>query len=153
MNAVLQTAIIAAVALAAAGGTWAIKGTPVRTTFCDPATLKPDEICLSMIPEGTEVVWVDARPRKEWEKNGVTGSALWNLDPGEDMQVFEAEVAARVSANPRVIVYCGDEQCGISRQVAQRIRALDLGAEVYVLRGGWRALNEAGRVKDSNPKP
>lgn len=153
MNAVLQTAAIAVVALAAAGGTWAIKGAPVRTVFCDPATLKPDEICLDMVPEGTEIVWVDARSRMDWEKNGVPGSTLWNLDPHEDMQAFEAEVAARVSANPRVIVYCSDEQCGTSRQVAQRIRDLDLGAEVYVLRGGWRALSEAGRVKGSSPKP
>ena len=153
MNAVAQTMVIAGIALAAAGGTWAIKGPPVRKVMCDPATLKPDEICLQMIPEGEEVVWVDARPRADWVKNGVAGSVLWNLDPHEDMQAFEAEVAARVSANPRVIVYCSDEQCGISRQVAQRIRDLDLGAEVYVLRGGWRSLSEAGRVKGSNPKP
>jgi rhodanese-related sulfurtransferase len=153
MNVFLQTAVIGVVALAAAGGTWAIRGNPVRATICDPATLKPDEICLSMIPEGEPIVWVDARARKDWEKNGISGSALWNLDPAEDMQAFEAEVAARVSAVPRVVVYCGDEQCGISRQVAQRIRALDLGAEVYVLRGGWRALHEAGKVKDSSPKP
>lgn len=153
MNAVCQTIIVAGIALAAAGGTWAVKGPPVRKTVCDPATLKPDEICLQMIPAGEEVVWVDARSRADWMKNGVAGSMLWNLDPHEDMQAFEAEAAARVSANPRVIVYCSDEQCGISRQVAQRIRGLDLGAEVYVLRGGWRALSEAGRVKDSNPKP
>jgi rhodanese-related sulfurtransferase len=96
---------------------------------------------------------VDARKRSDWEKNGMPGSLLWNLDPAEDMQAFEAEVAVRVADNPRVIVYCGDENCGVSRQVADRIRALGLGAEVSVLRGGWRALSEAGRVKDSNPKP
>jgi rhodanese-related sulfurtransferase len=71
---------------------------------------------------------------------------LWNLDPGEDMQAFEAELAPRIAATPRVIVYCSDEACGVSRQVAERIRALGLGAEVSVLHGGWRALYEAGRV-------
>jgi rhodanese-related sulfurtransferase len=99
------------------------------------------------------VVWVDARPRSDWEKNSVPGSILWNLDPSEDMQAFEAEAAMKIAANPRVIVFCSDENCGVSRQVADRIRALDLGAQVSVLRGGWRALSEAGRVKGSSPRP
>jgi rhodanese-related sulfurtransferase len=148
-----QLAVIATISLAAAGGTYLVKGPPKRLLHCDPASLKADEVCLQTIPSGSNVVWVDARKRSDWEKNGVTGSLLWNLDPAEDMQAFEAEVAARIAETPRVIVYCGDENCGVSRQVADRIRALDLGAEVSVLRGGWRALSEAGRVKDSSPTP
>lgn len=153
MKSVAQLAVISAMALAAAGGTWLIKGPPVRRLVCDPATLKADEVCLESIPGGTEVVWVDARKRSDWEKNGVPGSLLWNLDADEDMKAFEAEAVSRIAVTPRVIVYCGDENCGMSRQVAERIRGLDLGAEVSVLRGGWRALNEAGRVKGSNPRP
>ena len=153
MNPPVQLAVIAALSIAGAGVTWLVKGPPVRVIHCDPATLKPDEICLESIPVRADVVWVDARPRADWEKSGVSGSMLWNLDPAEDMQAFEAEAVARIAANPRVIVYCGDENCGVSRQVADRIRALDLGAQISVLRGGWRALSEAGRVKGSNPKP
>lgn len=142
-----QVALIAVLALAAAGGTWWLKGPPSRVFRCDPATLKSDEVCLETIPVGAEVVWVDARPRAAWQQSGVPGSVLWNLDPAEDMQAFEAAAAVRIAVTPRVIVYCGDENCGVSRQVAARIRALDLGAQVSVLRGGWRALHEAGRVK------
>lgn len=153
MNVIVQAAVIGAIATAAAGATWMIKGAPVRTVQCDPASLKPDEICLQQVPSDPEIVWVDARSRKDWEISGVPGSILWNLDPAEDMQAFEAAAAMRIAVNPRVIVYCGDENCGVSRQVAERIRALDLGAEVSVLHGGWRALSEAGRVKGSSPKP
>jgi rhodanese-related sulfurtransferase len=152
MNSLGQLASITAIALAAAGGTGLVKGPPDRLLHCDPATLKPDEVCLESIPADRDVVWVDARPRKDWEKSGVPGSVLWNLDPAEDMQAFEAEVAMKIAMNPHVIVYCGDESCGVSRQIAERIRALDLGAEVFVLHGGWRALSEAGRVRGSNPK-
>jgi rhodanese-related sulfurtransferase len=144
-------AAISAIAMLAAGATWLIKGPPLRVLQCDPATLKPGEICLQQIPENGEIVWVDARSRAEWQKNGMPGSVLWNLDPGEDMQAFEMEVAMRVAFAPRVIIYCGDENCGVSRQVAERVRALGLGAEVSVLHGGWRALNEAGRVRNSSP--
>ena len=153
MNYLVQTVAIAAIAAAAAGTTWLVKGPPVRTLQCDPALLKPDEICLQQVPSAGEIVWVDARPQKDWETSGVPGSILWNLDPAEDMQAFEAAAAMRIAANPRVIVYCGDENCGVSRQVAERIRALDLGAEVSVLHGGWRALSEAGKVKGSSPRP
>ncbi len=151
MNGFGQLAAIVGISLAAAGGTYWIKGPPARTLSCDPATLKPGEVCLQQISPDAKVLWVDARSRKDWEKNGLLGSVLWNLDPGEDMQVFEADVAMRIMETPQVIVYCGDENCGLSHQIADKIRGLQLGADVSVLRGGWRALNEAGRIKDSPP--
>jgi len=147
-----QLAVIAVLSLAAALGTYWLKGPPNRLFRCDPASLKPDEVCLATIPAGAEVLWVDARSRAEWMKNGVPGSLLWNQDVTEDMQAFEAAVAVAIVTTPRVIVYCGDENCGLSRQIATRIRALDLGAQVSVLRGGWRALNEAGRTRTTPVK-
>ena len=151
MNAVGQLVSIGIIALTAAGGTFWIKGPPRRTVLCDPAALKADEICLQQISDRDKVLWVDARHRKDWEKDGLPGSVLWNLDAEENMQAFEADIAMRIMETPRVIVYCGDENCGLSRQVANRIRDLQLGAEVSVLHGGWRALSEAGRIKGSSP--
>lgn len=153
MKALAQLVVLSAAALAAAGATWLVKGPPQRALVCDPASIAPDEICLQQVPSDTAVLWVDARPRAEWAASGLPGSVLWNLDPQEDMGAFEAAVAMRVMETPRVIVYCGDENCGVSRQVAERIRALGLGAEVSVLHGGWRALAEAGRVKGSSQGP
>jgi rhodanese-related sulfurtransferase len=151
MNALAQLAAVCAISFAAAGATYWVKGPPARSFVCDPATLKPDEICLEQIPVDGPILWVDARQRSQWQESGVPGSVLWNLDPAEDPQAFEVEIATRVLETPRVIVYCGDENCGLSREIAQRIRNLDLGAEVSVLKGGWRALNEVGRIKGSNP--
>lgn len=151
MNAFFQLAAIGTISFASAGGTYLIRGAPVRSFVCDPATLKPGEVCLQQIPEDAPVLWVDARSRADWEKSGVPGSVLWNLDPTEDMQAFEAETAMRIMEMPRVIVYCGDENCGISSQVAERIKALGLDAEISVLRGGWRALSDAKRVKIASP--
>lgn len=151
MNAIGQWFVIACVSISAASATYFFKGPPARTFVCDPDTLKPDEVCLEQIPQESSVLWVDARSRKDWETSGVPGSVLWNLDPAEDMQAFEADTAMRIMDAPSVIVYCGDENCGLSRQIAERIRSMQLGAEVWVLRGGWRALMEAGRIKDSSP--
>lgn len=150
-GAFVQLAVIVGISMAAAGVTFLVKGPPVRELVCDEATLKPDEVCIQQIPTDAEILWIDARPRGEWLQNGIKGSLLWNLDPSEDMQEFEMEVVPRILETPRVIVYCDGEDCGISRQVANRIRALDLGAEVSVLRGGWQTLKQAGRITDSSP--
>ena len=127
-----------------AGPIW-IKGPPGRAFVCDPATLKPDEVCLEQIPPDAKILWVDARSRKDWEKSGVPGSVLWNLDPGEDMQAFEAEAAMRIMETPRVVVYCGDENCGLSRQVAERIRAS------ATRRGGLRAARRLACLERGGP--
>ena len=148
MSIGLQLAIIATISLTAASLTYLVKGPPARSHLCDPATRKADEICLSEITNQSDILWVDARSRGAWQKNGLPSSILWNLDPTEDMQAFEADNAEKIATAQKVIIYCGDENCGTSRQVAERIRKLDLGPQVLVLNGGWRALKDAGRVQD-----
>ena len=143
-----QLAIIAIISLAAAGLTYLVKGLPARSHLCDPATRKADEICLSEITDPKGVLWVDARSRAAWQKNALPESILWNLDPAEDMQAFEANNAEKIASAQKVVIYCGDENCGVSRQVAERIRQLDLGPQISVLNGGWRALKVAGMVKE-----
>ena len=153
MNALVQFVAIGTISLTAAGATYLIKGPPQRSFVCDPTTLKPGEICLAQIPTSSPILWVDGRSRAQWQKDGLPGSVLWNLDPTEDIQAFETEVAMRVLETPRVIVYCGDENCGLSHEIAKRINTLDLGAQVSVLKGGWRALKEAGRISDFKSSP
>ncbi|MDX1680038.1 MAG: rhodanese-like domain-containing protein [Akkermansiaceae bacterium] len=151
-NAPLQALTIGALSLVAAAITWAVVDPPEpEKTSCDPATIPDGEICLQSIDDEQGVLWVDARSRKEWERNGLNDSLLWNLDADEDMNAFEREffmtAAPRASDGTlQVVVYCSDKQCGTSKQVAARIRKLDLPMEVRVLHGGWRALKQAGRI-------
>jgi rhodanese-related sulfurtransferase len=153
MRTPAQLAVVIALSLAGAGGTYLIKGAPKRAFVCDPASLKPDEVCLEQLPADQKILWVDARTRSEWKRDGMPGSVLWNQEPGEDAQAFEAEIVPLILETPRVVVYCGNDNCGLSREIAKKIRALELNAEVSVLRGGWQALSDAGKIKGSNPKP
>lgn len=154
MNAVAQFAAVLAISAAAATTMYLIKGPPERRVSCQPAKLKPDEVCLERVINEWQgrVLWVDARSRSDWQRNGMAGAALWNLDSSENMQTFEADVAGRMIDGPRVVVYCNNEDCGTSRQVAERIKALQLGNEVFVLYGGWRALAAAKLTKDLQRK-
>jgi rhodanese-related sulfurtransferase len=150
MNSIVQLLVVAGCSAAAAGGTYLVKGPPVRkmAVVCDPATLKPDEICLAQV--SGNVLWIDARARAEWQRNGLPGSILWNLDPAEDGNAFEEAAMMKILENPRVVVYCSSEACGVSRQVAAKVTALGMASEVKILRGGWDALNGAGLVRDSS---
>jgi rhodanese-related sulfurtransferase len=150
MNSVAQLLVVVGLSAAGAGGTYLVKGAPVRTVavVCDPKTLKPDEVCIDQVTG--PVLWIDARPRADWLKNGLTGSILWNLDPGEDANAFEEAAMLGIAENPRVVIYCSSEACGVSRQIAAKVNALGMATEVKVLRGGWDALNGAGRIKDSS---
>ena len=154
MKALAQLVVLLAIAFTAAGITYWVKGSPDRTVRCDPSNLKPDEVCLERVMGewNGRVLWVDARSRGDWERDGVTGSLLWNLDPTESMQTFESEVAGRMIDGSRVVVYCDNENCGTSRQVAGRINALQLGNDVHVLYGGWRALTAAKLTKGQSSK-
>ncbi len=148
MNAAAQLGIIAVIAVAAAGGTRLVKGPVGKTSIpeCHRSTLGEGEICPADV--AGNVLWIDARSRAEWEKNGVKGSILWNLDPRENANEMEAAAAMLIAGGvDQVIVYCSSEACGTSKQIAERIRALGLGTPVKTLRGGWDAL------KGSNPSP
>jgi len=154
MNTLAQAVMVLTIALAAAAATYLIKGPPERAVRCDASQIKSDEVCLARVMGEWQgrVLWVDARQRGNWQRNGMAGAALWNLDTSENMQTFEADVASRMLDGLRVVVYCDNENCGISRQVAERIKALQLGNQVFVLYGGWRALAIAKLTKDFNAR-
>ncbi len=125
--------------------TWRIVGAPDRSIPCDPENLPADHVCLSTIREWPEegILWVDARPRAEWEKNGVQGSVLVN--DVEEWFELEPEFMMQMMGHPRpkVVVYCNQEGCGSSKYVANQLRerhAMALGFEVHVLQGGIKAL-------------
>lgn len=149
MNSLVKPAIhataILLLALVAASLTWWIKGPPAKG--CDPASLKPGEICIQSIPKDRKVLWIDARSRSDWQRDGLPGSILWNFDAAEDRATMEAEAGMKIFETPYVIVYCSDKGCGTSHKIAERIRELDLGADVHVLHDGWKALKDAGLIK------
>lgn len=141
MKSVFQIAILLAVATSAASITWLLKSPdskPQAIEDCNPALLKPDEICFDQI--SGKVLWIDARSREEWQKNGYPNSILWNLDRKEDALKMEADAVFKIAESNLVVVYCASQACGTSRQIAEKIRKLELGPTVKVLHGGYPSL-------------
>jgi rhodanese-related sulfurtransferase len=144
MGSGLQASVIAAVALAGALLLWKVVGPPQR--------LADDEVELATVlgEWGGEVVWVDARKRAEWERNGLEGSVLINTDAAEDFDTLVAEALPQLAPAERVVIYCATAGCDTSRLIARRLREYEIGPEFYALHGGLRALVEAGLISGAN---
>ncbi len=141
MKSVFQIAILFAISVSAATISWLARDTnpkPTPIPHCDPAAIKADEICFDQVP--ADALWIDARSRSEWEKNGYPNSILWNLDPKEDANKMEADAVFKIAESKQVVVYCTSQACDTSRQIAGKIRKLELGPPVKVLHGGHPSL-------------
>ena len=154
MRTATELVLVLACASLGALATWKIAGPPSRAVICDPAAVGAEEICLSTLleewPAGS-FLWIDARPRAEWEHNGIEGSVPLTLGGDTD---FDAQVMASGEAfanATRAVVYCGSAGCGTSKEVVKRLNDLGMIPEVRALHGGWDALRQAGLVTDSSP--
>lgn len=127
--------------LPALGSAWWHPRSPYRAEdvarASESVTLQDDEITLAAALALSEpLLWVDARPEAEYADAHIPGAARLSL---EDWEGGVFDVLERVSVDGWVVVYCGSQRCGASREVADRLRE-EMGLErVKVLHGGWDA--------------
>jgi rhodanese-related sulfurtransferase len=81
------------------------------------------------------VLWVDARTQAEFLREHVPGATRLNLQEWDPL--FRAFLDAW-QPGFTVLVYCDSPSCGLSHEVAERLRANGI-EPVYVLQGGWQA--------------
>ena len=103
-----------------------------------PAWTRPvagNEIDLQTVQGwGSEVLWVDARARSEFQRAHIPGAVLLNEDEWERLLDGFLDAWKRDS---RVIVYCSSASCEASQGVAARLKSEVRIDNVYVLKGGW----------------
>lgn len=141
-RSLLEFTVLLAVAVGLSVGSWQLSPREDEGAKCDPEGLEPGYICFDEAKTLPEVVWVDARPRELWERNGYPDSVLLTDHPSEDFSSLMAEAFEHLISAQTVVVYCATEGCGSSEPVAQKIKELDLlpAEQVFVLHGGWKAL-------------
>ena len=83
---------------------------------------------------GRNVIWVDARPDVEFERDHVSGAVPLNEDRWNELL---PRFLATWSPEKRVIVYCSSQSCNASREVARRLKDEAQLKNVFVLEGGW----------------
>ncbi len=121
---------------------------------CDPEQISAEEICLSTVINDwhSDCLWVDARRRQDWQRDGLPGSLFLTTADGESFDALLEEAVPRLaSEQKRVVVYCSDQGCGTSKEIAKRLRDYQLVPEVRALHGGWKALADAGMISKKKP--
>ncbi len=129
-------------------GYYGIVGEPNREIVCVSEDLEPHHVCMQTVigDWGGEVQWVDARTRKEWEKNGIEGSVLLTDDAKENFNdLLNASMEAIFMASQqqqKVVIYCNGVACGSSKAVHAKLIEQGIYEEIYILHGGWKALSQ-----------
>jgi len=85
---------------------------------------------------GDNVIWVDARPDNEFERDHIPGAISLNEDRWNELL---PEFLGQWSPEKKVVVYCSAESCDLARVVAERLRKEAQVPDVFVLEGGWEA--------------
>ena len=83
---------------------------------------------------GDSVIWVDARPDNEFERDHIPGAILLNEDRWTELL---PQFLGQWSPEKKVIVYCSAQSCNASREVGKRLREEAQLKNVFVLDGGW----------------
>ena len=83
------------------------------------------------------VIWVDARSEEEFEAGHYSGAI--HIDDS-DWNSGLVVLMDRWLETPRpIVIYCGSEDCGSSRRLADRLRQVLPEGEIYSLKGGSEA--------------
>ncbi len=91
-----------------------------------------------------KVVWIDARPRAEFDKKHAPGAFLLNEAEWQDL-LWESGPELMEMGEKRYVVYCGNKDCHASVKIAEKLRERGF-YEVFVLKGGWPALEVALKI-------
>lgn len=140
-----QVSILLALTLLAAAGThyfhpkapaWYLDG-PVGGVTEDE--LSPAEVRKRW---GDGVLWIDARPREQYEMGHIPGALLIN-EQERDRLMFDAFEKLQSNTLP-VVVYCSSQSCDASRRMKEFLKERVAVSEIFLLKGGWKAWMETG---------
>lgn len=139
---VFEIGILMALSILGAAICWAVQGGPEPQLIASAEELPEGYIRYEDAAKLEGVIWVDARSRELWQRNGQEGSVFLTDHPSEDWDSLMAEAFETLATGQSVVVYCATEGCGSSEPVAQKIQELGLipPENIYVLAGGWKSL-------------
>ena len=86
---------------------------------------------------GGNVIWVDARPSEEFERDHVPTAVSLSEDRWDE--ALSRFLGTQWSPEKKIVVYCSAESCNLAKDVAKRLRDEAQLQNVFVLKGGWEA--------------
>ena len=84
-----------------------------------------------------EILFVDARA-EEYLHEGVIPGAISN----DDIEVLTDEISDLIGYNKGFVVYCSDDDCGSSEDLAYELQERGF-MNIFVFKGGWKEWTDA----------
>jgi rhodanese-related sulfurtransferase len=84
-----------------------------------------------------KVLWLDARPREEFEKERIPGAILLNEQQFDEL-LLESLDTLQTNSKP-VIIYCSGQRCEASRKVREKLLQVVSLDDCFILKGGFPA--------------
>ena len=107
----------------------------------DAPPVAKDEITIEeALAGGDSLLWVDARPDAQFEREHIPGALALNEDRWNELLPLFLTAWAPAK---RTIVYCSSQSCAASHEVARRLREEAGLKNIFVLHGGWEAWLQA----------
>ncbi|MCA1963062.1 MAG: hypothetical protein LDL31_03840 [Prosthecobacter sp.] len=105
--------------------------------------LAADEVTVKQVQErwGGRVLWLDARPREQFEKEHIPDARLLNEQDFDALLLELLEELQR--AGKPVVIYCSGQRCEASRKVREKLLTVVPLEDCYILQGGWPAWQQA----------
>jgi len=121
----------------------AVMGLAIKPNLSD-ILLDSDEIISLATAKswGDTVLWIDSRKREQFDKEHIPGALPLNENEWDECLVGIA-VARSLDPDRKLVIYCNEEECDSSMDVALRLRKETGWDKVYVLDGGWPAWKRA----------
>jgi rhodanese-related sulfurtransferase len=87
-----------------------------------------------------DVQWIDARPREQYQAAHAKDALLINEQEADSL-LADAMEALTTTKKP-IVIYCSSDSCEAARKVRKYILERVPLEQIYVLRGGWKALEK-----------
>ncbi len=142
-----QMLVVIGFAVLLAVGHRVIGGSLPDPIACVPEKMQEGYICYQTISKDTDVVWVDARARKDYDAGHLEGAILLNNDPKEDFEAMFLENFAVFAQAGKIVVYCGKSGCKASEEVAMLLSDKDMMIDIKILYGGVKTLQREGLIQ------
>ena len=85
-----------------------------------------------------KTLFIDARAKEYYLEGHIPGAICF-----DDFDSLSIQIDNRIQNNEFFVVYCSDDDCGSSEQLAYELQ--DLGfMNIFVFKGGWKEWTDAG---------
>ena len=112
-------------------------GDDIVSILSDPTIREIDlEMAKDLFTSGK--LFVDARAIEYFKQGHIPGSVA-----NDDIDALASDIESRIGQNVAFIIYCSDDDCGSSDELASDLYNEGF-TKLFVFKGGWLEWNESG---------